>query len=442
MVNYGLIKLSLFANLLAPSLAFDIDIGSHTSYFDKLPFNITYSSNYNNKNRRHSCSKPLSFDLVARHGARHTDHVQNLNDLATKIFKLSSDPPPFLKAYAYPAGEKQSGLLIPLGMSEHYQLGVSTMTEHISNYSPSDLNVMSTFKSRTGQSASSFFSGATSELTNDECLIPATTTVPLFVSNDQDNNVLRFFDECDYWNENVNENKDGLSEYYRYVNNSNEFQKALDSFLAMSGINGFNKLQFNSDDLFSGFEACTYDLILNNNTRNWCTLVSEDSVVDIINYANDLKMYYKYGPGHKINKNMAKPLLLDFVGSIENSIQRLENEEKGVIGNSGTLRFAHAETLVPFVSLLNVFNNEKTLLADERNHDRLFTLSRVAPFAGNVLFKLHDCEGMWYVDISYNGEDVGICDGEFDFDGLCNWESFKEKYEDLLNMDFEEICAI
>ena len=51
--------------------------------------------------------------VVARHGSRHSGHIASINSLAASL-----DLP-----YIYPSPPSTSGLLIPLGVSEHQALG-------------------------------------------------------------------------------------------------------------------------------------------------------------------------------------------------------------------------------------------------------------------------------------------------------------------------------
>ena len=58
-------------------------------------------------------------------------------------------------------------------------------------------------------------------------------------------------------------------------------------------------------------------------------------------------------------------------------------------------RFAHAETLLPLISVLGLFKDDNQLLGTnfEENRDRKFRTSRIAPFSANVAFVLFDCGG-------------------------------------------------
>eukprot|EP00756_Hemistasia_phaeocysticola_P066742 Hpha_TRINITY_DN9469_c0_g1::TRINITY_DN9469_c0_g1_i1::g.139104::m.139104/K03103/MINPP1; multiple inositol-polyphosphate phosphatase / 2,3-bisphosphoglycerate 3-phosphatase len=90
------------------------------------------------------------------------------------------------------------------------------------------------------------------------------------------------------------------------------------------------------------FVGCAFDVTIRDTLSMLCSLFTEHDVA-ILNYANDLKYWYRYGAGHPVGSRMAVMLVRDFFSAFL----------KGTRGEiNGTWRFCHSETVVPFMTLL------------------------------------------------------------------------------------------
>ncbi|GMI27228.1 hypothetical protein TeGR_g1034 [Tetraparma gracilis] len=225
--------------------------------------------------------------VVARHGSRHSGHIASINSLAASL-----DLP-----YIYPSPPSTSGLLIPLGVSEHQALGARLAERwpelRPNPYSPADTSVRSTHVSRAGQSAAAFMQG----------YVPG-APVAIGVESEGEDVALRFFDNCERWQEEVDGDGAGRGgvEYRKYLE-GDEMGRAVRSFSA-----SVNASLVSPEDFLLAFEACSYDLILSGEGGRWCAAFSEDDV-QVALYAADLKLYYTYGPGEELNGRMAQELL-------------------------------------------------------------------------------------------------------------------------------------
>lgn len=67
-----------------------------------------------------------------------------------------------------------------------------------------------------------------------------------------------------------------------------------------------------------------------------------------------------------------------------------------------TLSFAHAESMMPFVTLLGLFKDPKGLYANatlDEMKARSFRASFISPFAANAYFVLYKCtSGMFFMN--------------------------------------------
>jgi multiple inositol-polyphosphate phosphatase / 2,3-bisphosphoglycerate 3-phosphatase len=116
-------------------------------------------------------------------------------------------------------------------------------------------------------------------------------------------------------------------------------------------------------------------------------MFSEENV-NIFEYAGDLSKYYQYGYGTPITFQMAVPLLKDF-------FEKMELVVNLTFANTfGVMRFAHAETVLPFSALLGIFSEDPVLSWDSPQNiiqNRVYRTSVISPFAANIAFLLYNC---------------------------------------------------
>lgn len=90
----------------------------------------------------------------------------------------------------------------------------------------------------------------------------------------------------------------------------------------------------------------------------------EKDAFEVLEYVSDLKHYYKTGYGYALNYRSATPLLDDMVGIIREMVENPDAKPRA------DLYFGHAETAVPLMALLGLFEGAP-LTADS------FVLGRV-----------------------------------------------------------------
>ncbi|KAJ6791067.1 multiple inositol polyphosphate phosphatase 1-like [Iris pallida] len=160
---------------------------------------------------------------------------------------------------------------------------------------------------------------------------------------------------------------------------------------------------------------------------------------------------------------MGVPLLKDVHESIEQAIIAKEENLSPGTYEKARLRFAHAETVIPFTCLLGLFlegseferiQNEQPLdLPPKPPQRRNWIGSIVAPFAGNNMLVLYHCYGndsngirksegsrsKYFVQVLHNEIPVPMpgC-GNTDF---CPYDVFKERIVNPhLKHEFESLC--
>ncbi|KAJ1283122.1 hypothetical protein BS78_03G104600 [Paspalum vaginatum] len=162
---------------------------------------------------------------------------------------------------------------------------------------------------------------------------------------------------------------------------------------------------------------------------------------------------------------MGLPLLKDVIQSMEEAIIAKEENRPDGTYEKARLRFAHAETVVPFSCLLGLFlegsDFEKIQREEALDLPRIPPQGRnwkgsvVAPFAANNMLVLYQCTGKisdgsmisggqnnsYFIQVLHNEASVSMpgC-GNKDF---CPFEEFKEKIvKPHLKHDYNMICKI
>ncbi len=108
-------------------------------------------------------------------------------------------------------------------------------------------------------------------------------------------------------------------------------------------------------------------------------------------YINDAQEFYTKGPsieGTTVTYDMAKPLLADFFSSINSCIEETNNI-------SAHLRFAHAETVIPFATLLQIpgFSDKAVNLEDLYTYENnQWRGDKIAPMGANIQWEIYQHE--------------------------------------------------
>lgn len=99
-------------------------------------------------------------------------------------------------------------------------------------------------------------------------------------------------------------------------------------------------------------------------------------------YMADAEEFYKQGPSYESSNGVAKEMATHLLNEFFREVQ---NVASGNISTAATLRFAHAETLIPFTSKVDVED------ADDVDDDKIYSYSnnpwrgaKIAPMAANI----------------------------------------------------------
>lgn len=124
------------------------------------------------------------------------------------------------------------------------------------------------------------------------------------------------------------------------------------------------------------YRACRYDTAWElDKLAPWCGAFTP-AHIQVLNYADDLKHFYKTGPGAEINSHVACPLVSNFIKTLDD----LDDTRT-------TALFTHSSSMGLFFNSLGVGHGDGTLLSSNWNQfidERRFRTANNSPFATNL----------------------------------------------------------
>ncbi|XP_048326107.1 uncharacterized protein LOC107413891 isoform X1 [Ziziphus jujuba] len=401
---------------------------------------------------------PIHLNLVSRHGTRSPTkkRIRELDNLAAHLELLLKDAeeqklslqkiPTWLRNWKSPwKGKVKGGELISKGEDELYDLG-TRIREKFSDlfndeYHPDVYTMKATQVPRASASAVAFgmglFSGRGS-------LGPGHHRAFAVSTESRASDIfLRFHDCCENY-------KDFRKRQEPFVHKLKEpFFDEITSALVRR-----YELNFTRQDTSSLWFLCKQEASLLDITDQACGLFSPSEVA-LLEWTDDLEVFILKGYGKSLNYRMGVPLLEDVVQSMEQAIQAKEENHPPGSYEKARLRFAHAETVVPFSCLLGLFLEKSEFQQIQREQPlqlppkppqkRKWRGSTVAPFAGNNMLVLYSCpsnantSSNYFVQVLHNEHPIPMpgCDGS-DF---CPFEDFKERIvAPHLKHDYDTVC--
>ncbi|KAE9349687.1 hypothetical protein PR003_g5751 [Phytophthora rubi] len=373
----------------------------------------------------------LQIQQVSRHGSRFpTDNT--MREIAELVYRLqanySSVLPQWLQEYSLPYNLTVAGVLSSTGVDELAAYGKRTRTSVGSAiptaYNEKQFVLAHTFKARTGDSARAFAS-TFFDNPNDVRYVEHPKGKDPFI---------RFYDICDRYLSEVKHNPNASAELKAYGQSSQ-----MNASLAhlKTQLNLPDSADLSVVDVRAAFAACAFDIMVYGVTNQWCSLMDQ-AFLNRLDYAEDLEAFYEQGAGYKINYEMAAVLLQD----IYSFMKKFTTGETTVVGN---LRFGHAETTLPLMTLLGYGDRTKLLASwsDDQINSRGFRTSALSPTASNIDFRLYrgKTDQKFYVSVWIQEVEAPLpgCDGAM----YCELSKVEELWSYYLNnYNFKTDCAL
>ncbi|XP_028400501.1 multiple inositol polyphosphate phosphatase 1-like [Dendronephthya gigantea] len=345
---------------------------------------------------RPSRCNPVYVNMVLRHGSRYPakSRVSNmgwflrrlnsflsLNNRANATFRYKGLTLP----WEIPLDVRNSASkeLSRLGAQEMYWIA-KRLRERFpelfkKDYSNRDYSFIATDKLRSSQSAVAFAQGIFEQRGPVELGKYQPIAIQSSGPADRDQ-VLRIYEACPKWKkENA---KSTISEYSKFIHGP-RVRNVTEKIAKRLNLNNKPNL-ITPKDVVELYLMCAFGTQTDSNDVSLCSLFEDDDL-EVMEYLNDLKIYWSYGRGRKINYKMACLLYKKIIESFEQYMRRRRP--------SGVFQFAHTGTVVPLLTSLGLFTDDLPLRADNFivQGKREFRPSNIVPMSANVAFVLYEC---------------------------------------------------
>eukprot|EP00249_Psilotum_nudum_P011553 c23236_g1_i1 orf=247-1761(+) len=401
---------------------------------------------------------PIHLNLVARHGTRSPTkrRIKDLDEFADRLKVLVSSSPKespgtWLHGWQSPwKGRNVGGELVRQGEEEMFELGKRLRYKFPDifqeDYHPATYLISATQVPRASASAVAFGMGLFS---GNGTLGPGQHRAFAVISDSRSNDIhLRFHECCHAYKESKALRKPAVDivqqELYLFISGSMADR---------------HKLGFTSRDVMFLWYLCKQEATVLGILNQSCALFTPEEV-ELLEWADDVELHLLKGYGESINYRMGVPLLNNVVESMEQTILAREGGQSSRFLERVRLRFAHAETLVPFTCLLGLFLNETDVKLVQREQpldlpprpprQRLWRGNLIAPYGANIVLVLYKCSGNkeagdstgeFLVHVLHNEKPVAMpaCNGTF----FCPFQKFKDDVAlPHLKYSFESVCSI
>lgn len=398
---------------------------------------------------------PIHLNLLARHGTRAPTKkkMREFDALSSRLEVLLNDVTDRKSSKRVPAwfwgwrspwvGKPTGGELIKEGEDDLYHLGIRVREKFpqlfSEDYHPDIYPIKATQIPRASASAVAFGMGLFSGRGN---LGPGYHRAFAVTSESRaSDTMLRFHDCCQNYKAFRKSQQPAVDKLKEPI--LDEITQAL---CRRYGLN------FTRQDTASLWSLCKQEASLLEITNQACGLFNPPEVL-LLEWTDDLELFKLKGYGNSLNYQMGVPLLEDVIQSMEQAI--MDNEKGDALGRyeKARMRFAHAETLLPFSCLLGLFlegsdfekiRTEQTLeLPPKPPQKRSWRGSTAVPFAGNNMLVLYSCpdnnSSKYFVQVQHNEHPAPLpgCNGS-DF---CPFDVFKERIAvPHLKHDYNALC--
>lgn len=404
-----------------------------------------------------SCS-PIHINLVARHGTRAPTkkRIKQINGFAERIREWGNSSllaPSWMKDWKSPwQGRTVGGEVLPKGEEEMFELAQRLRTRYPEifkePYHPDLYMISATQVPRSAASAVAFGIGL---FAGEGALGPGRHRAFSVISDSRTHDThLRFYESCSAYQESKKKSLPLVAA------TQEDFHARIASSLKERFLFNVTREDIPTLWFLCKQEASALDIV-----DRSCSLFTKEDV-EMLEWADDVEVHKLKGYGESINYRMGVPLLTNVLESMERVIAANKDGHAWNAVEKAHLRFAHAETVIPFICLLGLFLDEgevqKILMEAPLEppprppQTRLWRGSAVAPYGANSMVVLHKCSAAnkdgspeeeidFRVQVFHNELPVAVpgCNGTH----FCPFKVFKEQViQPHLKYNYESLCTI
>ncbi|KAI6651602.1 Multiple inositol polyphosphate phosphatase 1 [Oopsacas minuta] len=320
---------------------------------------------------------------VCRHTSRYptSTNIEQFSVLQNKLHNISFiSPYEWLQNWTNNFSLDRAGELSTAGEIEAILIGERYKRRYMElfdYYSPDLYQVNSTYKNRAYGTAIAFMTGLFGKNFKDKFEV---------TRNTEDDNLLRFFDNCIKYEQNIIQN---ASKIVDKIREGPEFVELLQRVNNRLGTQLLTWI-----DIDTLWRICTMEFLATRSSLVCSVFSDQDS--QLFEYFYDSRAYLLKSGGYEINVKMSCILLKHIVSKL----QLAANGDR----KKAQLYFTHAETLIPLLALLNI-TTHNLVMENKHLYDRANMYGLLVPMGANLAFNLFRCvNGEMILTIELNEE--------------------------------------
>ncbi|KAI2654318.1 Multiple inositol polyphosphate phosphatase 1 [Labeo rohita] len=370
--------------------------------------------------------REIHLTAIIRHGTRFptTKNFQKMREFYNFVVRdVTSNSLSEIKSqWAMWYGEDMDGRLVDKGRADHRHLAQrlikwfpSLLTQD--NVRHGRVKLITSSKHRCVNSTIAFREGLINGLSMEDSLDEFKPVV-----NDA---LMRYFDQCERFVKEVENNKSALEEV-KHFNEGPEMKRVTEKMADRLEV---PYASITDDSVEGAFFLCAYEFTIRALNSPWCQLFDE---VDA--------QYWKRSYGHDINSKSSCILFHDLFHRLDQAVAQINFN--GTVSEAVTVQVGHAETLLPLLTLLEMFKDDTPLsstnFANQQN--RIFRSGNIVPYTANLLVVLYQCPEGIRMGVRLNEKSLTL-------PGLTEpvplYEDVKNRYRALLEgCDQETVCKM
>ncbi|KAJ6641582.1 Multiple inositol polyphosphate phosphatase 1 [Pseudolycoriella hygida] len=246
---------------------------------------------------------------------------------------------------------------------------------------------------------------------------------------EEDDDLLKFYEKCPTWKANRDELSGSESKPSKFEN-SPFFKQTIKDISTRLGYPDTEQLDV--EKVKKMWDMCRYDKAWDMASESaWCSAFTSEQV-NVLEYDEDLKLYFTTGQGGKINSRLACHTVVDLLDHLEN---KTSSSPMTIIS------FADAEALQLLLTTLGTHNDTVEPPEEDLNdlsdmNRRKWKSSVISPYASNLVVVKYTCDEEEIVKVFLNQHELQLdwCEND-----KCKLKEFIENYRWMEKCD-ETFC--
>lgn len=173
------------------------------------------------------------------------------------------------------------------------------------------------------------------------------------------------------------------------------------------------------------YSLCQLDADIDKNKLEYgfCSFFTKASEIEYFNWQEDALNYFSKGFAGE-NNHIAHRIACSLVDNFITTTDQAITSKNAPIAN---LRFAHAETVIPFIVQLGLYRQDSIADMFKNPNERKFRTALISPMAANIQWILYQCpQNNYRVRMLFNENNISFPIEACKNKAWCSWSIIKE----------------